>query len=66
MPVEGYKSLTLPDVVYDTLFERYKKEKSLMKLKGIFSFSAYVTWLLDSELSEAVQGKKERGERENS
>lgn len=50
MPAKGFKSLTLPDLVYDTLFARYTKEKNLMKLNGIFSFSAYVTWLLNSKL----------------
>lgn len=50
MPAKGFKSLTLPDKVYDTLFSKYEKEKDAVKLKGIFSFSAYVTWLLKGEM----------------
>ena len=58
MPSKGFKSLTLPDVVYDTLFTNFHKNKAQLKLKGIFSLSAYVTCLLESELNNSTTKRK--------
>jgi hypothetical protein len=43
MPKPGYKSITVSDNVYKKFFEVYEKNKKGLELKGISSFSGYLT-----------------------
>lgn len=46
MPKIGYKSITIPQSVYDTFQTFYEKQKEPLKLQGIFSFTAFITFKL--------------------
>ncbi|HEY6885029.1 MAG TPA: hypothetical protein VI278_13430 [Nitrososphaeraceae archaeon] len=43
MPKPGYKSITVSENVYKKFFEVYEKNKKELELKGIMSFSGYLT-----------------------
>ena len=43
MPKPGYKSITVSENVYKKFFEVYEKNKKGLELKGIMSFSGYLT-----------------------
>ena len=43
MPKPGYKSITVSENVYKKFFEVYEKRKKGLELKGISSFSGYLT-----------------------
>jgi len=42
LPREGFKSLTLPEDVYDYWFDEFKKNKSELRKYGVNSFSGYI------------------------
>jgi hypothetical protein len=56
-PKEGYKSITVKAEVYDYYFNQWLKVKDEYTLKGIQSFSAYITHIL-FELMEQEKKKK--------
>jgi len=43
MPGEGFKSITVSDSVYDNFFKLWQKQKDEMNMKGVTSFSGFVT-----------------------
>ena len=43
MPKPGFKSITVSENVYKKFFEVYEKNKKGLELKGIMSFSGYLT-----------------------
>ena len=43
MPKPGYKSITVSENVYKKFFEVYEKNKKGLELKGVTSFSGYLT-----------------------
>ena len=43
MPKSGFKSITVSENVYKKFFEIYEKRKKGLELKGISSFSGYLT-----------------------
>jgi hypothetical protein len=43
MPKPGYKSITVSENVYKKFFEVYEKNRKGLELKGIMSFSGYLT-----------------------
>jgi hypothetical protein len=43
MPKSGFKSITVSENVYKKFFEVYEKRKKGLELKGISSFSGYLT-----------------------
>ena len=47
MPKPGYKSITVSENVYKKFFEVYEKNKKGLELKGIGSFSGYLTSMMD-------------------
>jgi len=49
MPPIGFKSITMPKNVYDHFFKKYQEEKQDIAVKGIFSFSAYITYQLSKK-----------------
>jgi hypothetical protein len=47
MPKPGYKSITVSENIYKKFFEVYEKNKKGLELKGIMSFSGYLTSRMD-------------------
>ncbi len=47
MPKEGFKSITVSEVVYSKFFDVYQKNKEDLLMKGVNSFSGYVTYMLE-------------------
>ena len=43
MPKPGYKSITVSENVYKKFFEVYEQNRKRLELKGISSFSGYLT-----------------------
>ena len=43
MPKPGYKSITVSENIYKKFFEVYEKNRKGLELKGIMSFSGYLT-----------------------
>ena len=52
MPKAGFKSITLSESVYDRFQEVYEQSKDELALKGIKSFSGYVTCKLEEMMQE--------------
>ena len=47
MPKEGFKSITVSENVYDKFHQVYEKSKDDLSMKGVNSFSGYVTYMLE-------------------
>jgi len=47
MPKYGYKSMTVSERVYKKFFEVYEKNKKGLEIKGITSFSGYLTSMME-------------------
>ena len=54
MPPAGYKSITIPESVYDKFQKQYEKEKHLVESKGVFSFSGYMTYRFNLGLKNEI------------
>ena len=52
MPKPGFKSLTLSEAVYDKFNQTYQKNKGELTMKGVNSFSGYVTYLLEDVMKK--------------
>ena len=50
MPSQGFKSITITEGVYDKFFSVYDANKQELHMKGIFSFSGYIT----SQINEII------------
>lgn len=47
MPKAGFKSITVSENVYKKFFEVYEKSRKELELKGITSFSGYLTSMIE-------------------
>jgi hypothetical protein len=47
MPKPGFKSITVSENVYKKFFNIYEKRKNDLELKGITSFSGYLTSMME-------------------
>src|SRR5919201_920185 len=47
MPKPGFKSITVSENVYKKFFKVYEKNKKELELKGIRSFSGYLTSMME-------------------
>jgi hypothetical protein len=47
MPKLGYKSITVSEHVYNKFFRVYEKNKKGLEIKGIRSFSGYLTSMME-------------------
>ena len=47
MPKPGFKSITVSEYVYRKFFEVYEKNRKDLELKGITSFSGYLTSMME-------------------
>ncbi len=52
MPKEGFKSITVSEIVYDKFFDAYQKTKNELILKGVNSFSGYITYMLEETMQK--------------
>ncbi|MFM7796135.1 MAG: hypothetical protein ACKO7N_05160 [Candidatus Nitrosotenuis sp.] len=52
MPKAGFKSITVSEEVYDKFFEVLEKNKPELVMKGINSFSGYVTYMLEQTMQK--------------
>ncbi|MBM3905916.1 MAG: hypothetical protein FJ354_04450 [Thaumarchaeota archaeon] len=52
MPKAGFKSITVSEEVYDKFFDVFEKNKSELVMKGINSFSGYVTYMLEETMQK--------------
>ena len=52
MPKEGFKSITVSENVYDKFHEVYEKSKDDLTMKGVNSFSGYVTYMLEEMMQK--------------
>ncbi len=52
MPKEGFKSITVSEVVYSKFFDVYQKNKQDLLMKGVNSFSGYVTYMLEEMMQK--------------
>ena len=47
MPKPGYKSITVSEHVYKKFFKAYEKNKKGLEAKGVWSFSSYLTSMME-------------------
>ncbi len=52
MPKSGFKSITVSEYVYKKFFDVYEKNKKDFEMKGITSFSGYLTSMMEELLQE--------------
>lgn len=50
MPKPGYKSITVSEHVYNEFFKVYEKNKKGLEIKGIRSFSGYLTSMMEETM----------------
>ena len=51
MPKPGYKSITVSENVYNKFFAVYERSKRELELKGITSFSGYLTSMMEEMMN---------------
>lgn len=52
MPKIGFKSITVSEIIYDKFQEVYQKNKQSLAMKGVNSFSGYVTYMLEEMMQK--------------
>jgi hypothetical protein len=52
MPKAGFKSITVSEEVYDKFYDVFEKNKAELMMKGINSFSGYVTYMLEQTMQK--------------
>lgn len=52
MPKAGFKSITVSESVYDRFNEVYQASKQELLMKGVNSFSGYVTFMLEELMAK--------------
>jgi len=52
MPQKGYKTITVKETVYQYFWKQWQKEKADLEIKGIRSFSAYISYKLNQLLEQ--------------
>ena len=52
MPKDGFKSITVSETVYDKFFDVYQKSKEDLLMKGVNSFSGYITYMLEEMMQK--------------
>jgi hypothetical protein len=56
-PREGYKSITVPESVFNYFMKEWKKRREELRVRGVRSFSGFVTMLLTELLDEYEKRK---------
>ena len=52
LPKEGFKSITVSEIVYNKFFDVYQKKKDELLMKGVNSFSGYITYMLEEKMQK--------------
>ena len=52
MPKAGFKSITVSESVYDKFYDVYQIAKDDLVMKGVNSFSGYVTFMLEEMMAK--------------
>jgi predicted CopG family antitoxin len=52
MPKAGFKFITISENVYKKFFEVYEKSRKELELKGITSFSGYLTSMIEEMMEK--------------
>jgi hypothetical protein len=52
MPKAGFKSITVSDNVYNRLFGTYERTRRNLELRGITSFSGYLTSMMEETITK--------------
>jgi len=52
LPKDGFKSITVSETVYDKFFDVYQKSKEELLMKGVNSFSGYITYMLEENMQK--------------
>ena len=52
MPKPGFKSITVSESVYEKFFDVYEKNRDKMTMRGVNSFSGYVTYMLEEMMQK--------------
>jgi len=52
LPKAGFKSITVSETVYDKFLQVYEKSKDDLLMKGVNSFSGYVTYMLEELMAK--------------
>lgn len=52
MPKEGFKSITVSETVYNKFYDVYQKNKDDLLMKGVNSFSGYITYMLEEMMQK--------------
>ncbi len=52
MPKAGFKSITVSETVYDKFNQIYQNSKQELLMKGVNSFSGYVTYMLEELMAK--------------
>lgn len=52
MPKAGFKSITVSENIYDRFHARFEKRKDALAMKGISSFSGYITFVLSENFEK--------------
>ena len=52
MPKAGFKSITVSESVYDKFYDVFLKNKDDLAMKGVNSFSGYVTYMLEEMMQK--------------
>ena len=52
MPKAGFKSITVSESVYEKFNDIYQKNKEELTMKGVNSFSGYITYMLEEMMQK--------------
>ncbi len=52
MPKAGFKSITVSEAVYEKFYDTYEESKTDLAVKGVRSFSGYVTYMLEEMMQK--------------
>lgn len=52
MPRTGFKTITVSETIYDKFHDIFLKNKDYLAMKGINSFSGYVTYILEQMMEK--------------
>ena len=52
MPKAGFKSITVSETVYEKFHDVYENSKDNLTMKGVNSFSGYVTYMLEEMMQK--------------
>jgi len=54
MPKPGFKSYSIREDLYNSLQKKFEQEKSSLRKKGVTSFSAFLTYLMNQKFESTL------------